>query len=414
MKAMHVCLVAMAIALAACSGNEKGKLVEFEKGKLGELPVVAHSVEVDGQKMTVCNLSLLKDTIDLPLSYWVDDLQAVKLDGKDEALVGLGPICVSDNYILVGRANNVPCKLFRRDGSYVGTVGSIGQGPGEYTMVYDMQIDEQVGHVYLLPWNAKSIFVYDMEGKYLKDIPLNKNYEKLIVPKGKFKVDAAKNRVAMMLLPFDYMPGVAWIQDMEGNVLHEIPMNHLKLKPDFSNEVVSTKASADALDVYLCTFWELRTDTLYHLNMGNGKLQPEFALDFGQRKISIHDYHELPGHYVGALTNPVQVGDGLYETKGETLFMVDKVTKKGTFFRVGNDYLDNEPIKYMPFHCSNGYFTLNMEPSVLMERLEKGLTKLETDKRKKMEALMQSIDEDDNNYIFIGKLKKNFGNTGGK
>ena len=56
---MHVCLVAMAIALAACSGNEKGKLVEFEKGKLGELPVVAHSVEVDGQKMTVCNLSLL-------------------------------------------------------------------------------------------------------------------------------------------------------------------------------------------------------------------------------------------------------------------------------------------------------------------------------------------------------------------
>ena len=94
--------------------------------------------------------------------------------------------------------------------------------------------------------------------------------------------------------------------------------------------------------------------------------------------------------------------------------MVDKVTKKGTFFRVGNDYLDNEPIKYMPFHCSNGYFTLNIEPAVLMERLEKGLQTLDTDKRKKMEALMKSIDEDDNNYIFIGKLKKNFGNTGGK
>ena len=172
MKAMHVCLVAMAIALAACSGNEKGKLVEFETGKLGELPVVAHSVEVDGQKMTVCNLSLLKDTIDLPLSYWVEDFEPVKLDGKDEALVGQGSVCVSDNYILVGRANNVPCKLFRRDGSYVGCVGSIGQGPGEYTMVYDMQIDEQAGHIYLLPWNAKSIFIYDLTGKYIKDIPL--------------------------------------------------------------------------------------------------------------------------------------------------------------------------------------------------------------------------------------------------
>lgn len=68
----------------------------------------------------------------------------------------------------------------------------------------------------------------------------------------------------------------------------------------------------------------------------------------------------------------------------------------------------------MPFHCSNGYFTLNIEPAVLMERLEKGLQTLDTDKRKKMEALMKSIDEDDNNYIFIGKLKKNFANTGKK
>ena len=366
--------------------------------------------------MTVCELDLLKDTIDLPLSYWVEDFQAVKLDGKDEALVGQGPICVSDNYIMVGRANNVPCKLFRKDGSFVGSVGSIGQGPGEYTMVYDMQIDEKAGHIYLLPWNAKSIFVYDMNGKYMKDIPLNKKYEKLIVPKGKFKVDAEKNRVAMMLLPFDYLPVVAWIQDMEGNVIHEIPMNHLRVKPDFSNEVVSSKAPADALDVSLCTFWELRKDTLYHLNMESGKLQPKFTLDFGQRKICIHDYHELPSHYVGALTNPVQVGNNMYETKGETFFMVDKATNQGTFFRIGNDYLDNEPIKYMPFHCSNGYYTLNMEPAVLIERIGKGLADatIDADKRKKLEDLLASIDEDDNNYIFIGKLKKEFGDTSEK
>ena len=297
MSRIHLIIIAIiAIALAACSGNERGKLEYFKNGKLEDLPVVAHSVEVDGQEITVCDLSLLKDTIDLPLSFWVDNLQAVKLDGKDEALVGQGPVCVSDNHILIGRANNVPCKLFRRDGSYVGNVGSIGQGPGEYTMVYDMQIDEQAEHIYLLPWNAKSIFVYDMNGKYIKNIPLNKKYEKLIVPKGKFKVDAAKNRVAVMLLPFDYLPVVGWVQDMEGNIIHEIPMNHLKLKPDFSNEVISSKISADALNIYLFPFWELRKDTLYHLNMQSGKLQPKFTLDFGQRKIPIHDYHELPGH----------------------------------------------------------------------------------------------------------------------
>ena len=38
---MQMSLVAMAIALAACSGNDKNQL--------GDVPVVAHSVEVDGQ-----------------------------------------------------------------------------------------------------------------------------------------------------------------------------------------------------------------------------------------------------------------------------------------------------------------------------------------------------------------------------
>ncbi len=406
MKMKQLSWVAIVIALAACSGNEKSRLVGNEKSRLGDLPVVAHQVEVDGQEMTVCELDLLKDTIDLPLSYWVEDFEAVKLDGRDEALVGQGGVVVSDNYILVGRANNVPCKLFRRDGSYVGSVGSFGQGPGEYTMVYDMQIDEQAGRIYLLPWNAKSIFVYDMEGKYLKDIPLNKKYEKLIVPKGKFKVDAAKNRVAVMLLPFNYLPVVAWVQDMEGNFLHEVPMNHLGVKPDFSNEVLSTKASDDALTAYVFTFFELRKDTLYHLSLEDGKLQPKFTLDFGQRDVTIHDYHEFPGHYVCGLTNPVQVSERTYQTEGEVFFMVNKVSKKGTFFRVGNDFLDNESIKYMPFHCSNGYYTLNIEPAVLIERLEKGLkNNPDETRRKEMEALLKTIDEDDNNYIFIGKLK---------
>ena len=410
MKAKQVCWAVMAIALTACSGSNKS--LGNDTDLLEDLPIVAQSVEVGGEKMTVCELNLLKDTIDLPLSYWVDDLVTVKLDGKDEALVGQGPVCVSENYILVGRANNVPCKLFRRDGSFVGKVGNIGQGPGEYTMIYDMQIDEQAGHVYLLPWNAKSIFVYDMKGQYLKDIPLNKKYEKMIVPKGKFKVDAARNRVAVMLLPFDYLPVVAWVQDMEGNFISEVLMNHLKLKPDFSNEVVSAKATSDALDVFLCTFWELRKDTLYHLSLEDGKLHPKFTMNFGQRKIAIHDYHEFPVHYIGALTNPVQVGDRTYQTEGEVFFMVEKKSKKGAFFRIGNDFLDNEPIKYMPFHCSNGYYTLNIEPAVLIERLEKGLkNNADEARRKKMEALMKTIDEDDNNYIFIGKLKKQFGNT---
>ena len=333
MKVINVCMVAMSIALAACSGGNRNQIGSGGNwSQIENLPVVAHSIEVDGHDVTVCEMDLLKDTVNLPLSFWLDGLQVVKLDGKDEALVGQGPVCVSENYILVGRVNNVPCKLFRKDGTFVGKVGNIGQGPGEYTMVYDMQIDEKAGHVYLLPWNARSIFVYNLQGEYLKDIPLNGKYEKLIVPKGKFKVDAAKNRVAVVLLPFDYLPVVAWIQDMEGNFIHEITGKHLKLKPDFSNEVLSSKTAVDALDVHLFAFWEMKPDTLYHLNMADGKLQPQFTMDFGQREISMHDYFELPQHFVGTLVKPKKVNDNMYETKDECHWMVDKQSKRGAYF----------------------------------------------------------------------------------
>ena len=398
MKTIYAYWVALTIALVACTENEKNQL--------SDLPIVAHQVEVDGQEMTVCELGLLKDTIDLPLSCWVEDFETVKLDGKDEALVGHGPVYVSDNYILVRESNNVPCKLFRRDGSFVDKVGSLGQGPGEYTDVYDMQIDEQAEHIYLLPFRSKAIYVYDLKGNYQKDIPLNKKYEKMMVPKGLFKVDAAKNRVAVMTLPFDYLPLVAWVQDMEGNFLLEVPMNHLKIRPAFSNEMLSSKCFADALDVSLYTLKEVRKDTLYHLDMNDGKLYPKFTLDFGGRDITRHNYFDFSTHYAGSLAAIEQVGENSFMVNATCAYLVEKESGKGAFFRTTNDFLDNEPINIISKRCSNGYYTLNIEPAALIEKLEKGLkNNPDETRRKKMEALMKTIDEDDNNYIFIGKLK---------
>ena len=66
-----------------------------------------------------------------------------------------------------------PFKLFRRsDGKYLRDIGGYGQGPGEYGMVSSAQIDEKNNRIYILPSLMKKIFVYDLEGIYLSDIPL--------------------------------------------------------------------------------------------------------------------------------------------------------------------------------------------------------------------------------------------------
>ena len=395
MKAKQVCLAVMAIALAACSGGN-GKIVSLE-----DMPVVTHQEVRDGQEITVCNLELIEDTIDLPLSYFVEDLQMVKLDNRDEALVGKGRVSVSENYLLVAKSSNVPYKLFRRDGSFVGTVGSIGQGPGEYTMIYDVQIDEKSGRIYMLPWNATSILVYDLQGKFEKSIPLNKKYEKLRVPKGRIKVDAENNRIGVVLLPFDYLPVVAWVQDMEGNVISETSTEHFKVAPDFSNEVLSTKAT-DELSVQITG---LKDAPIHHLDMDNGNLRPVFWVDKGSKELQIHSYNEYPYHYGGVIASILRINERQSTSTDPKYYLVDKQTGKGCFYRLYNDWLGDAPVSWLV--GLDGYYTLNIEPAELLDLLEKVLkenTSLVDERRKRLEEMKASIDEDDNNYVFVGKL----------
>ena len=79
MKAIYVCLTTLAIVLVACSGG-KTKYLSWN-----DMPVVTQKKIIDGKELTVCKLELIKDTLDLSLSYFVEDLQMVKLDNRNEA-----------------------------------------------------------------------------------------------------------------------------------------------------------------------------------------------------------------------------------------------------------------------------------------------------------------------------------------
>ncbi|MDE5710273.1 MAG: 6-bladed beta-propeller, partial [Bacteroides sp.] len=344
-----------------------------------------------------CDFSALKDTIVLPLSDIAEDLQVVKLDGSDEALVPTSNVLISEHYILVYGRQQTPFKLFDKSGKFLANVGSFGQGPGEYQLVYDAQIDESAGRVYILPWNAKALLAYNMEGQYTESIPLP-----TLVPKGKFKVDSRNSTLSVFILPFNHLPYVAWRQDLQGNLLDTIPGRHLAVHPDFSNEVFSNKVGG-TFDVSLFTFFELRPDTLYH--MEEGRLHPRFTMDFGGKDIPIHSYQELPHQFVGDVMVKKQVSEYTYTTEAPSYFIMDKKTLKGSFYKFVNDYLGNMPA-YLS--ASSGYYTLNMEPGTLKEALEKHLeqkTDLSAKERERLRKLADSIQENDNNYILYAKLR---------
>ena len=114
MKQTHILIATLAGALSACSGGTSSHQATWE-----QMPVVAHTIDMEGKSLTVCPIDLLEDTVNIPLSDLVEKPQLVKLDNREEALVGSGGIRFSDNYILVLASQNEPFKLFRRDGSYI-------------------------------------------------------------------------------------------------------------------------------------------------------------------------------------------------------------------------------------------------------------------------------------------------------
>lgn len=397
MKTICFAFIIAILGLTACSSDSVRYSSVWE-----EMPVVAHIEEINGDTLTVAHLEQLKDTVCIPLSDLVEELQIVALDKKEEASVNIADVSLSENYILVAGFKS-PCKLFRKDGTYVGKIGEYGTAKGEYKYVYDAQIDEKNGRIYLLPWYGRGILVYRFDGTFEKAIPLHAKYPRLYAPKGIFQVDAENNRIAVVSLPFKNLPHVAWVQDMEGNRMQEIPIAHLKLEPNSSNEVRGSKAT-DALSFHISPFFELRQDSLYHWDMQQKKLIPRFTIDFGEKPIPLHVYYELPLYYFAEISGTKQMTEDSYISDRETYFLVDKATLRGSFCHIYNDYLCDEPSDRVI--GNNGYFIENVAPDVLKKRIETFLQAspdLNEARRQRLLALKDSISENDNNYIIYGK-----------
>ena len=376
---------------------------------LSKSPKVANVVN----GLTVCNISLLKDTLVFPLSYFTEEMKIVKLEMSNEAVVGPDAVVIGEQHILVkGRANN-PCKLFTIEGKFITKIGAYGRGPGEYTNVYDMVLDEKNNRIYLLPWSAQSILVYDLKGNVLDPVRLPMN-----VPKGKFFVDPSGKTVSVFALPWMGSPYVAWTQTISGEVINGIAPGHLIINPrdasgtfsGFNHEIMSGKHTPNTMDMFLFTFDTTRPDTLYHYDSKANRLNPQFVADFSKRSsIEYPAYVELPHHFMGNFSTKElkQVGPNTVSPTLRFFFVVEKSTLKGNFFKLKNDFLGDAEIGWPIYAFSDGYFSKNYDPGDLLEDLEKLLLnkKLSAPMRQKLTQLMNSISEKDNNYIFYAKLK---------
>jgi TonB family protein len=385
------------ISFFSCNQSEK------KYAEMGKFRVVASKVGHETDSLIVCNIASVKDFAVIPLSSLLSDLEIIQLENSDEALTKRdGHITVSENFIGI-YSSSAGYKVFNKQGAYLYTLSSRGNGPNEYTIgLYDSFIDEEGGRIYLLPGMANHIFVYDLKGNIQASIPLAYR-----VHKGKFKVDREKKEILLTVLPFSDSPSVVWKQDFDGNIIQEIPSGHLTVMADYSNEVKAFNSPEVDFSLF---HWSPVADTLYHYHEAKNVLIPMFTGTF-KDEILQHDYFELPNHYLFTVTENFtteHIGNNVMITAGKlSQILIDKQTLRGCFAGFELDMLGEIEHEWLGFN--RGYFVANIYPHELIGNLSKILDNPENnfdEIRVKAERLYNSMNEDNNNIIFVGKLKQ--------
>ena len=397
MKILKTILAALVLAITASSCHKDGEQADATS-PLKDSPVVAQQViTLNGDTIIVCDLSLLKDTIDLPLSTFVSDFELVDLGEDEEALIketsGGGSIAVSPNYI--GIYSGTGYKLFDKTGKYITSLSAQGQGPNEYAFsIYDSYIDEKNDRAYLLPMNGNKILVYDLKGNAQLYIPLAHE-----TTKGKFYVDDQKKLLYVANMPFFFFFSTFWIQDFEGKLIKEIIAGHLKIvPPDFSNDI-NVSMNTEEID-YSVFHWKNTVDTLYHYNEADNRLAPSFTVNFKDNPI-LHDYIELPDYYLIRL---IEIESDYRYIYG----LIDKKTLKGNYIKLKLDMLGNIDAPAWAIF-ERGLYTANIYAYYLQGQCDRlsDLSSLPSGIAKYIQDLQQNDCEDLNNIILIGRLKKN-------
>jgi len=351
----------------------------------------ADSVDVDGNKLIVCNISSIVDSIDVPLSTLIDNCEYIPLETTDSSLFErVYHVGVSDNYIAVHSYGRHPVKLFNRQGKFIRNIGSIGRGPGEFTSLNGIQIDEPNNRLYLTPFaGAEFIIAYDLDGLFQGNIPL-------IYRQTKCKVYVDGDIITVLSMPFDDQIPVAYQQTINGTLIQKLPkIDHLILTPDFSSEVSSSRNSG-FFDIQIVPWGMANYDTLYHYDTSGNKLIPKFVAIFSDKKQGSYTY-DMKNHYWTWL---------LGDKSANKRVITDKKTLEANYFRLINDFYCGVEITNF-FTSNNSMFIGSLSAVDILEEINeiKLNQKLNADERERLFQIENTVNENSNEILFIGKMK---------
>lgn len=129
-------------------------------------PKAETSIEIPSANLR----ELISSASTLALNEEIERAEYIPLrttDNPQSLLDGAAGFAVTSKYIYVYPVKEQRIALFNRQGDFIRTLITFGQGPGEFNdMLSDIQADEERNRLYL--FGMSGIWEYTLEGEYLQ------------------------------------------------------------------------------------------------------------------------------------------------------------------------------------------------------------------------------------------------------
>jgi len=262
----------------------------------------------------------------ITISEIVPKLDYIPLETTNDCLIGEARfIAVTPRRLFV--AGTRYCYTFDRTGRFIGKIGSIGQGPGEYQSISGLCIDEKTQSLYLK--NVRTILEYSWDGTFRQSIPIPKNMIESPLDMVSFVRDT---------LFLGHVPNYSGSEvhnfllfDKSGQVVksfdNHVQLNRAKPMYFFASDC-SMRSFRISENVYVK---ENANDTLYCFNERN-ELIPQFVFDLGKYVFSKErreDGSVTSASSLESMRGIIQVPDDLTPMVGTSSYLFFNIVARG-------------------------------------------------------------------------------------
>lgn len=237
--------------------------------------IIPNSIKVYG------DIKLIKNN----LSDFADSLFCIPLETNSKSLIGgmITNVFMTEEFIFVVEPKSI--KKFSRTGKYIGSIGRIGKGPGEFPEIGSISINSSKKELYIYPHYRKPVVItYNFDGKFIKETSIGSNYLKVFVhPEGFF--------VAQMQSFSKFSPEYKklTILDTSGHLTKSWNSEIFPISP--TKKIYMYGNIVDPTFMYKgkMFFWEEYSDTI--LIVKNNELVSAFTIEPNKMKIPFSEYY---------------------------------------------------------------------------------------------------------------------------